>query len=230
MAPITVVQPALSASQLVLLAIARVRLGERVGRLELLGALAIVLGVVAVVVAAPRHSVRDPAAGRVAVPLLVVGIAAIGAYVLFRLRPHARLAVVIGAGLAYAWADFVNKLLANDISKGHWALAVVWLAAIVAVGALAFLEETTALQVRPAVTVAPVIGAVQDPLPVVMALWSGVEVWSSASHRIAPLVAGLALVTLGAALLGRSKAVARVSGDEVPPHGHRPRPGARPTR
>jgi drug/metabolite transporter (DMT)-like permease len=230
LAPITVVQPTLSASQLVLLAIARVRLGERVGRIEALGALAIVIGVGLVVAAAPRHSVRDPAAGRVAVPLVVVGIAAIGAYVLFRLRPRARLAVVIGAGLAYAWVDFVNKLLANDISKGDWVLALIWLAATIAVGALAFLEETTALQVRPAVTVSPVIGAVQDPLPVLMALWSGVEVWGSGSHRIAPLVAGLALVTVGAALLGRSKAVARVSGDQVPPQGHRPRPGAWPSR
>jgi drug/metabolite transporter (DMT)-like permease len=231
LAPITVVQPTLSASQLVLLGIARVQLGERVGRLEMLGALAIVLGVSAVVAAAPRHSIRDPAAGRVAVPLVVVGVAAIGAYLLFRLRPRARLAVVIGAGLAYAWVDFVNKLLANDISKGDWVLAVVWLVVTVAFGSLAFLEETTALQVRPAVTVAPVIGAVQDPLPVLMALWAGVEVWGSASHRVAPLAGGLALVTAGGALLGRSRAVARVSGEEdLPPHGNRPRPGARTPR
>lgn len=228
LAPITVVQPTLSASQLVLLGIARFRLGERVGRLEILGALAIVLGVSAVVAAAPRHSVRDPAAGRVAVPLVVIGVAAIATYLLFRLRPRARLAVVIGAGLAYAWVDFVNKLLANDISKGDWVLALVWLVVTVAFGALAFLEETTALQVRPAVTVSPVIGAVQDPLPVLMALWSGVEVWGSATHRVAPLAVGLALVTAGAALLGRSRAVARASGEEeVAPHGSRPRAGVR---
>src|SRR5437588_2726130 len=143
-----------------------------------------------------------------------VGVAAIAAYLLFRLRPRVRIAVVIGAGLAYAWVDFVNKLLANDISKGDWVLAVVWLVLTVAFGALAFLEETTALQVRPAVTVAPVNGAVQDPLPVLMALWAGVEVWGSASHNVAPLAAGLALVTAGGALLGRSQAVARVSGEE----------------
>ena len=52
---------------------------------------------------------------------------------------------MIGAGLAYAWVDFVNKLLANDISSGRWGLAVVWLAATIGFGALAFLEETTAL-------------------------------------------------------------------------------------
>jgi drug/metabolite transporter (DMT)-like permease len=226
LAPITVVQPTLSASQLALLGIARIKLGERVGRLEVCGALAIVVGVSLVVAAAPKHSVQDPAAGRVAVPLVLVGVAAIAAYLLFRLRPRVRLAVVIGAGLAYAWVDFVNKLIANDISKGDWGLTVVWLAATIAVGALAFLEETTALQVRPAVTVAPVIGALQDPLPVLMALWAGVEVWSSSSSKLVPLVVGLAIATVGAALLGGSRAVARVSGEEeVPLPGQRPRPG-----
>jgi hypothetical protein len=61
--------------------------------------------------------------------------------------------------------------------------------------------------------VAPVVGAVHDPLPVLMALWAGVEVWGSAPHRIIPLVAGLAVIAAGAALLGRSRAVARISGD-----------------
>jgi hypothetical protein len=60
-----------------------------------------------------------------------------------------------------------------------------------------------------------VIGAIQDPLPVLMALWAGVEVWGSSSHRVLPLAGGLALVTAGAAVLGRSSAVARVSGNEV---------------
>lgn len=223
LAPITVVQPLLSTTQLVLLAVARAKLHERVGRLEALGALAIVVGVAAVVWAAPRHTVRDPHALRVAAPLLVVGFGAIGAYALARLRPAAKLALVVGAGLAYAWVDFANKLLADDISSGHWAYVAVWLAATVAFGALAFLEETTALQRRPAVTVAPVIGAIHDPLPVLMALWAGVEVWGSAPHRILTLIAGLAVIATGAAILGRSEAVARVSGDEEAVSGSRRR-------
>jgi hypothetical protein len=109
--------------------------------------------------------------------------------------------------------DFANKLLANDISSRHWGLAAAWLAATVVFGAMAFLEETTALQRRPAVTVSPVIGAVQDPLPVLMALWSGIEIWGSGSQKLAPLAGGLVLVTVGAVILGRSEAVARVSGD-----------------
>jgi drug/metabolite transporter (DMT)-like permease len=212
-APITVVQPLLSTTQLVLLGVARVKLHERVGVNELLGSLAIVVGVAVVVWAAPRHTVQDPQALRVAQPLLVVGVLAVIAYLVGRMRPRLPMALVIGAGLAYAWVDFANKLLADDLSSGHALYAVLWLAATVAFGALAFLEETSALQRRPAVTVAPVVGAVHDPLPVLMALWAGVELWGSAPHRIAPLIVGLAVIAAGAAMLGRSKAVARISGE-----------------
>ncbi|HUA47720.1 MAG TPA: hypothetical protein VMA77_20955 [Solirubrobacteraceae bacterium] len=225
LAPITVVQPTLSASQLVLLAVARFKLGERVGRFEAFGALAIVAGVTAVIVAAPKHDAQNPTAARVLVPLVVVGIGALGAYAVGRRQPRRALALVIGAGLAYAWVDFVNKLLANDIANADWGLAIAWLAATIGFGALAFLQETTALQQRPAVTVSPVVGAVQDPLPVLMALWAGAETWSSASGKILLLLLGLAMVTTGAAILGRSKAVARVSGDVQPATGNRHRLG-----
>jgi drug/metabolite transporter (DMT)-like permease len=213
LAPITVVQPLLSTTVLVLLAVARVKLHERVGMREAAGALAIVVGLGAVVWAAPRHTVRDPEALRVAVPLLVVGLGAVCAYLAARMRPRAQLSLVVGAGLAYAWVDFVNKLLADALSSGRWILAIIWLAATVAMGGLAFLEETTDLQRRPAVTVAPVIGAVHDPLPVLMALAARVEVWGSAPHLVGLLIGGLALIATGAGILGGSKAVARVSGD-----------------
>jgi drug/metabolite transporter (DMT)-like permease len=211
LAPIAVVQPLLSTSQLVLLAVARVRLREQVGRLEALGAVAIVAGISLVVWSGPRHALLHVSAPRVALPLVVVGAVAIGSYVFGRLRPSLTLALVIGAGLSYAWVDFVNKLLANALSGGHVGWGVICLAAVLGFGALAFLEETTALQRRPAVTVAPVIGAIHDPLPVLMALWAGVAVWGPQPHRIAPLIIGLAVIATGAAILGRSKAVARIS-------------------
>jgi hypothetical protein len=212
-APITVVQPMLATTQLILLAIARARLNERVRRLEVWAVAATVAGIAAVVWAAPRHMSRDPAEARIALPLALVGGAAVLAYVIGRFRSGAGLWFVIRAGLAYAWVDFVNKLLADDLSNAHWLLAGIWLSTTLAFGALAFLQETTALQRRPAVTVTPVIGAIQDPLPVIMALVAGVESWGAGSDRIAPLVGGLALVTVGAVVLGRSGAVARVSGD-----------------
>ena len=212
-APITVVQPLLSTTQLVLLAIARIKLQERVGLREALGALAIAAGVALVVWASPRRSVHDPAAARLAIVVAVIGLAAAGAYVAGRIKPQAQLFLVAGAGLAYAWVDFANKLLADGLSSSHWVYAALWLAATLIFGTLAFLEETTALQRRPSVTVAPVISAVHDPLPVLMALAAGVESWGNAAHHIASLIVGLAIIAVGAALLGRSEAVARISGD-----------------
>jgi hypothetical protein len=221
------VQPVLAAGSLVLLAVARVKLGERVGRLEALGAVAIVLGIAVVIGVAPHHTTREPGALRLAIPLLVVGAGAVGAFLFARRHPRRTLALVIGAGLGYAWVDFANKLLSNAISTDRWALVALWLVATLALGALAFLQETTALQQRPAITVAPVVGAVQGPLPVLMALWAGVESWGAGSQHLAELALGLAIVTVGAAALGRSMAVARVSGDEpasprasVPVSGH----------
>ncbi len=209
-APITVVQPILAMSQLILLAVAR-RNGEQVGRTEAFAVFAIVGGVIAVVLASPRHAVLHPHPGRVAIPLLVVGVAAIVAFAVGRLHPSAGFSLVVGAGLGYAWADFANKLLSNEISSGRALLAIVWLLATVGFGSLAFLQENSALQQRPAVTVAPVIGAVQTPLPVLMALWAGVEKWSSTPQSVGALVGGLALVAAGAAVLGRSHAVASVA-------------------
>jgi drug/metabolite transporter (DMT)-like permease len=215
-APITVVQPILAMFQLILLALARLKLGEQVGRREAVGALAIVSGVVAVLLSAPRHAVLHPDAARVAAPLAVVGVGALIAFAAGRRHPAAAIALVVGAGLAYAWIDFANKLLSNAFSDGNPAAIAAWLVGILGFGTLAFLEESGALQRRPAVTVAPVIGALQEPLPVLMALAAGVERWSSSPGKVVALGAGLALVASGAAVLGRSGAVARAAGHEHP--------------
>jgi drug/metabolite transporter (DMT)-like permease len=82
-----------------LLAVAKLRLHEQVGPLEVLGGLAIMAGVALVVWAAPRHTVAQPGPGQIALPLVVVGLAAIFAYAVGRLRPRATLALVVGAGL-----------------------------------------------------------------------------------------------------------------------------------
>jgi len=215
LAPIAVVQPMLASSQLVLLGVARVQLGERVGGREALGSLAIVLGLTAVVLMAPRHSVVT-ATSRTTLPLIVVGAVAATMFLVGRAHHRARLSIVVGAGFAYSWADFASKLLANSVSSARW-LGALWAIGVIVLGAIAFLEENTALQHRPAVTVAPVIGAIKVPLPVLMALWAGVESWSPQPWHIAVLLLGLTLVALGAARLAGSRTVARVSGGESGP-------------
>jgi drug/metabolite transporter (DMT)-like permease len=210
-APLTVVQPVLATFQLILLVIARFQLRQAVGRTEWFGALAVTAGVMLVVVAAPHRSIAHPAAGRVAVPLALVGVGALVAYAAGRRRPTRGFVLALGAGLGYAWVDFTDKLVSNSISAGRLIPAIIWLLAVAGFGVIAFLEENTALQRQSAVRVAPVIGAIQEPLPVLMALAAGVEAWSGGAVRFAGLAAGLAIAGFGAAMLARSPAVAQVS-------------------
>ncbi len=59
---------------------------------------------------------------------------------------------------------------------------------------------------------APVIIAFKVPLPVLMALWSGVEPWRGGALEGALFGLGLVLAAGGAATVGSSHAVAQVSG------------------
>ncbi len=212
-APLTVVQPVLASFQLILVVIARFYLREHVGRTEWLGALAVTAGVTLVIVGAPHRTVTHPDAARVAVPL-----AARSGSRLWSPSPslgdgrHAGWCWPSVPGSGYAWVDFSDKLVSNAFSDGKVLAAVVWLVAVAGFGAIAFVQENTALQRRSAVQVGPVIGAIQEPLPVLMALAGGVEAWAGGVLRLADLAAGLALAGLGAAVLAHSPAVARTSG------------------
>jgi len=210
-APLTVVQPMLASFQLILLALVRFQLHARVGRSALLGALAITMGVVLVLLAAQHRTVAHPAGWRVAIPLVLIGIAALVAYADGRRGTPRGLVLAAGAGFAYAWADFANKLASNAMATGNAVAAVIWLIGVLVFGALAFLQENSALQCRSPVIVAPVIGALQEPLPVLMALAAGVEAWNLTILRVAAIAAGLALTAAGAATVAHSPAVARAS-------------------
>lgn len=210
-APLTVVQPVLATFQLILVAIARFQYKAVIGAREWLGALAVTAGVVLVILAAPHRTVAHPAALRIALPLVLVGGSALLAFAVGRARPALGFVVAFAAGLGYAWVDFADKLVSNAFAAGQTALGVVWLLAVGGFGAIAFLMENTALQRRSAIQVAPVVGAIQEPLPVLMALAAGVEVWSGGAIRLAGLAAGLLLAGVGATVLARSSAAARVA-------------------
>src|SRR5579875_2992319 len=157
-APLTVVQPVLATFQLILVAIARFELKCSIGAREWLGALAVTSGVALVIVAAPHRTIAHPSALRVALPLAVVGGGALIAYGTGRWKPSRGFLVALAAGLGYAWVDFADKLVSNSFAVGHLAAGIAWLLAVGGFGALAFLEENTALQRHSAVQVAPVIG------------------------------------------------------------------------
>lgn len=203
LAPITVVQPMLATYAVVLLVFARFWMHGRVSWRDVWGVLAITAGIILVVLEAPHRDAANPPASHLIAPVMVVGLIAIGAYAISRVARHGPIPLIIGAGLAYAWVDFADKLLSNALSHRSWALAVVWVATIVAMGAIALLQENAALQRGRVIHVSPLIGALQDPLPVLMSLWAGVETWGSGAGRAAMLAVGLALVVGGALFLRR---------------------------
>lgn len=208
--PLTVVQVVLATFQVILVVIARVQLKIMIGRAEWLGSLAVTAGVALVILAAPHRDIAHPSAVRVAVPLAALAAGTLVAYGAGRRHPHGVM-LAVGAGLGYAWVEFVDKLVSNAISANHAVVAILWLLTVAGFGVVAFVLENTALQRSPVVQVSPVIGSIQVLLPVLMALIAGIEDWTGGVMRLAELAAGLALAGFGAASLARSPANAAVS-------------------
>jgi drug/metabolite transporter (DMT)-like permease len=211
-APLTVVQPILSTSLLMLLIIGAVRLAEPVGRREIIGVLAITAGAATVAVCGANSHIVYPAPGRVLPVMLALALGAGAACLLERLRSRWSLVVIVGAGAAYAWADFASKLVGAAASTGAWVAAVGWVLGTLCVGGLAFVSENFALQRAAATVVAPVIAAVVVVVPICFALWIGGEDRGTLPDVLIGL--GALAVAAGGALVARSSAVVAVASAE----------------
>jgi drug/metabolite transporter (DMT)-like permease len=207
-APLTAVQPADAAGLLVLLFLGARMLHERVGWREIVAVGCIVVGIVIITIAAPKHQVTQVDGADVLVPMALVAAIALAPLV-FRKRIGAdSIAVVLGAGFAFALSAFCAKVLADSLDRHAW-LAAVAFVGVAGAGAFAgTLTEQTALQRRQATQVAPIIFAVELLVPVALAVLVVGEDWERSS-AIA-ILAALALVVGGATALGRTPTVARM--------------------
>ncbi|HEU4978502.1 MAG TPA: hypothetical protein VFT42_06380 [Solirubrobacteraceae bacterium] len=210
LASLTVVQPVLTASLIVLLGIGATWLHERVGLREVLGVLAIAAGVVEIVLVAPRHSLTHPPTLPLVVAVCAMAAVVVAGHLSGRAVPRAALLLVLAAGIGYGGSDFAAKLVSTKASAGEWGVAVGWLAASVLLGVLALVDESFALQRRAATSVAPIVAAMKVPVPVLLALGIGGEGWGPAGGLA--IVGGIVVVSAGAVLLARSAAVAAASG------------------
>ncbi len=205
LAPLAVVQPALAAGLLVLMLIAERMLGERAGRYEYLAVSAIVIGVVGAALCAPARS-TGYATSHLTLTLVLIGLAlaALTPYLLRGLRhPHPEVTMIC-AGLAFGWSGVATKLASDDLSNSHLLLAGVWALATGAASGVGVLSEMSSLQARPAIQVAPVVFVTQTAVPLVLAPILFGEHFGSTPFGGAPLVASLALLVVGAAMLARS--------------------------
>lgn len=208
LAPITIVQPALAVSVIVLLFVG-VRFGETVRAREVAAALTILVGVTGLVLVSPGQS-EDHAA---ALPL-TVGMAALALVALspFAWRGHRHFGglVVVSAGLAYAWTGFSTKFLADELSSGAYPFDLMWLAATAAAAVIGLLCEMTALQNRSPIQVFPVVLVVQIVAAVLLAPLLAGESWSPDALVIAALAVSLAVVAAGTRALAGARTVERV--------------------
>src|SRR4051812_20161691 len=119
-APLTAVQPADAAGLLLLLFLGARMLHERVGRREIAAVMAIVTGIVVLTITAPKRQVTQVDSTDVLLPMLGVALVAL-APLAFRRRIGAdSIAVVLGAGFAFALGAFCAKILADALDSKDW--------------------------------------------------------------------------------------------------------------
>jgi drug/metabolite transporter (DMT)-like permease len=214
LAPLTVVQPTLSVGLLLLLAVGARRLGERVGRTEIVAALVIVGGVTALALAAPKHTdaAPDPLATAIVLGGLVLASAA--PYLMPRRRVGAG-AMILAAGAAFTATALASKLITDEIARGRWGSAVLLALGTAAVAALGLLTETSALQRFEATRVSPAVFVIQTVAPVIAAPILIGENWRATPGGGAVVVAGLLATCAGGVLLARSRVIA-VAHEEGP--------------
>lgn len=220
--PLTLVQPLLALGLILLLGLGSRILGEPVGAREWLAVGMIIVAVAIVAVAGPGEVGRVP---RDAALFVVLGflVAAVAVPLIVRTRglPPVWL-LVASAGAADAFAAFVAKLIAEDVSGGVWVAALLFAAAVGVVIGIGFLSESTALQRAPATRVAPAVLSLQVAVPVTLAPLIGGEGWGSTPGGGTVLAFALATLVLGVALLGSSPTVAAIIAVEPEPGGREP--------
>jgi hypothetical protein len=204
LAPIVVVQAALAGGLLVLLLLGERMLGERAGRSEQIAVLAILIGVTGAAVFAPARGMAQPGEQlTITLVLLGLGVASVLPYLLLSLgRTFAELTMVC-AGLAFGWSAVATKLASDDFPH-HLVVAAVWGLSTAAASGVGVLSETSALQERPAIQVAPVVFVVQTVVPLALAPLLFGERFSATALGGVPLGISLAVVVAGAAMLARS--------------------------
>jgi drug/metabolite transporter (DMT)-like permease len=219
LAPLVVVQPALASGLLVLLFLSERMLGERAGRYEYIAMAAIVLGVIgAGLTAPPRHIHHAREELTITLVLVGLGVASMLPYLLRALgRPRA-VVTMIGAGLAFGWSGVATKLASDDLATHHLVAAAAWGLSTAAASGVGVLSESSALQSRPAIQVAPVVFVTQTIIPVVLAPLLLGERFSATPLGGVPLGVSLAVLIAGAALLARSPLLLALMEGELVSH------------
>ena len=124
--PLTLVEPALAMSLVVLLVIGSRVLGERVGRREILSVSAMVAGIALLAWAAPPRETDHASGAGVIVAIAILGVIALVPYGLSVLGRSAGLLIAVGAGAAYAIDGLGTKFFSDNLSSEAWIGLIGW--------------------------------------------------------------------------------------------------------
>jgi drug/metabolite transporter (DMT)-like permease len=208
-ASIVVVQPALAAGLLLLLALSARILGERPRRREWIATLAIVAGIAVLAAAAPGADHHHAHGAPLALALAGLAVLTLVPYALDRLGRGNATATAVGAGVGYATGGITTALAADALHRGAWPEALAWGVATGLGSGSGLLSEMSALVELPAIHVAPLVFTIQTVVPVVLAPWLlGVSL--SDPGQLPAVAAGLTLVMGGSWALARSPALLRL--------------------
>jgi FtsH-binding integral membrane protein len=203
LAPLTVVQPALAAGLVFLLAIGTRVTGDRIGRLEAGAVVVIAAGLAGVGWAAPAHSAEHASRAALLLAFVVLTAIVLGSYRLARRSERAGALIAAGAGIAFAGDALAMKLMTDDLAGRAWLGVSVWLVTMMAFAGLGTVSEMSAMQACPVTQVAPIVFLLDTLVPMALAPVLGREAWRS----IPALTVSAAAVLAGGFVLARSAAV-----------------------
>src|SRR5271155_5043398 len=215
LAPLVVVEAALAAGLLVLVFVGQRMLGEHAGAHEYIAMAAIVIGVIGAGLCAPPRSTGHTSERlTILLVLAVLAVASLLPYVLRAMRRSPASVTIVCAGLAFGWSGIATKLASDDLSHGYLAVDIAWGLATAAASAAGVLSESSSLQARPAIQVAPVVFVTQTIVPVALApLLFGERFYDTPLGGV-PLALSLVLLIVGAVVLVRSPLLLALMGGE----------------
>lgn len=208
-APVTVVQPALAFTVVVVFVLGVRASGAAAGRREIAAVGAVTIGMVAIALTAPDAGGNTAEGIGVWITLAVISLVAL----VPMLAPRATGLTVLwapAAGAAFALASIATKFL-TEAGSARLVLAVVWLAVVGAASAVGGVDEMSAFHVRRPVQVVPVALSVELLVPVLLAPVLFGESWPAGLVERAVLALALIVLTAGAVILGRNPMVAGLS-------------------
>jgi drug/metabolite transporter (DMT)-like permease len=208
--PLTLVEPTLAMSLVVLLGIGSRMLGERVGRREILSVSTMVAGIALLAWAAPPRETDHGSGAGLIVAIAVLAVIALVPYGLSMLGHSAGLLIAVGAGAAYAIDGLATKFFSDDFSNQFWIGLVGWGIVMGLAAGVGTLSEMSALQRRPATQVAPIVFALTTLVPVALAPVLVGETWGGSTWVRIALGTSILLIVGGASVLATSPAVGAV--------------------